>query len=281
MTDEKQCFVVSPIGEEDSSVRERADKLLNHIIEPAVSDYGYNAVRADYIDEPGIITSQVINAVVESPLVVADLTDSNPNVFYELAVRHASQKPLIQMVRKGENIPFDVASTRVIKFDLEDIRAADEAKEKIRKQVENIESNDDNIETPISNALNLRDLKESGDPEEQTLAEAMESISELRSTVINIQNQLGDPEALLPPDYFDYLLEEVSKKRDKGVTEKMVGYLGESKEAAEYLYRFAETHDLSEEENMEELKEIHADLLHSLENLDNQLRKIRHADTGI
>ena len=65
MTHEKTCFVISPIGDPDSDTRKRADQVLKHVIRPAVSTCGYKAVRADEIDKPGIITSQVIQHVVQ------------------------------------------------------------------------------------------------------------------------------------------------------------------------------------------------------------------------
>ena len=101
MTDEKTCFVISPIGEPDSDTRKRADQILKHVVKPAVGECGYTAVRADEIDKPGIITSQVIQRVVTDPLVIADLTERNPNVFYELAIRHALRKPLVQLIKQG------------------------------------------------------------------------------------------------------------------------------------------------------------------------------------
>ena len=110
MTDEsrKICFVIAPIGEPDSDTRRRSDQVLRHIIRPAVETKGYTSIRADEISEPGIITSQVIQHVVDAPLIVADLTERNPNGFYELAVRHAIRKPFIHIIDKGESIPFDV-----------------------------------------------------------------------------------------------------------------------------------------------------------------------------
>ena len=112
-TNEKLCFVISPIGDQDSETRKRSDQVLRHVVRPAADICGYMAVRADEIDKPGIITSQVIQHVVNDDLVVADLTESNPNVFYELAIRHALKKPLVQIIRKGEAIPFDVFVYRV------------------------------------------------------------------------------------------------------------------------------------------------------------------------
>jgi len=85
----KSCFVIAPIGQEESETRNRSDLVLKHIIKPAAEECGYKAVRADEISEPGIITTQVIQRLIDDDLVIADLTERNPNVFYELAIRHA------------------------------------------------------------------------------------------------------------------------------------------------------------------------------------------------
>lgn len=127
----KSCFVICPIGDDDSEPRKRSDQVLKYIIQPAARKAGYNAERADQIDKPGIITSQVIQRVVNDDLVIADLTDSNPNVFYELAIRHALKKPLVQIIKKGERIPFDIAATRTIYYDHTDLDSAHNAIEQI------------------------------------------------------------------------------------------------------------------------------------------------------
>jgi hypothetical protein len=77
---ENVCFVISPIGEEASPERSKADQLLKFIIQPVLIEQGYRVERADTIDEPGTITAQIIEYLVEAPIVVADMTDSNPNV---------------------------------------------------------------------------------------------------------------------------------------------------------------------------------------------------------
>src|SRR5215510_5518346 len=89
----KTCFVIAPIGEADSTIRKRPEQVFKYVVEPAARECGYQALRADQIPQPGMITTQAIQHVVEDPLVIADLTGRNPNVFYELAVRHAIGKP--------------------------------------------------------------------------------------------------------------------------------------------------------------------------------------------
>ena len=41
----------------------------------------------------------------------------NPNVFYELALRHAIGKPIVHLIRKADKVPFDVANFRTITLD--------------------------------------------------------------------------------------------------------------------------------------------------------------------
>lgn len=178
---EKLCFVISPIGEPDSETRKRSDQVLKHVIRPAAISCGYKAVRADEIDKPGMITSQVIQHVVNDALVVADLTERNPNVFYELAIRHALRRPLVQIIRKGEGIPFDVAGTRTIYVDHKDLDSVEAAKNEIIEQIKALEKDSSDIETPISVSLDLQLLRQSEKPEERSLADLVAAVVDLRA----------------------------------------------------------------------------------------------------
>ena len=186
-TTQKNCFVISPIGEAESETRKRSDQVLRHIIRPATQECGYKAVRADEIDKPGIITSQVIQHVVSDPLVIADLSETNPNVFYELAIRHAIKKPLVQIIQKGERIPFDVAGTRTIYFDHHDLDSVEEAKNGIIEQIRYLEKNPGDLETPISVSIDLQNLKQSDNPKDRSLADIVSAITELRSGITKLQ----------------------------------------------------------------------------------------------
>ena len=190
--DKKICFVIAPIGEPDSDIRRRSDQILQYIIRPAVNTLGYRAIRADEIDEPGIITSQVIQHVVDDPLVVADLTGHNPNVFYELAIRHAIRKPYVQIIQKGESIPFDVAATRTIFVDHRDLDVVDTAKSQIIEQVRSLESDSSSLESPISMSVDLQRLRQSEDPEQRSLADVLAEISVIRNILMEFsERELG------------------------------------------------------------------------------------------
>lgn len=203
MTDEKKtCFIISPIGADGSDIRRRADQILKHVLKPAAQACGFEAIRADEISEPGMITSQVIQHIIDDPLVIADLTGMNPNVFYELAVRHAIRKPLVQIIQKDEKLPFDVAGMRTISVDHTDLDSVEEAKKEITKQINIIvKKKPGEIESPISVSLELQALRHSDKPEERSFAEFVAAVTDLRSDISSIHKRISNPETLLPPGY--------------------------------------------------------------------------------
>lgn len=222
MVEDNACFVISPIGGPESATRERADHVFEYVIEEALDNFEYNAIRADHIAEPGIITNDVIEYIVESPLVIADLTDSNANVFYELAIRHAYEKPTIQIIEEGEDIPFDLASTRTITFDHSNVESVSNAKAEIIEQIESINDESESYENPITVAEDIRDLKQSSDPEERSMAELMENISDLRSDVRSIESVLSEPQKVLPPEYLNELFNTVPPEEVEDIHQMLI-----------------------------------------------------------
>ena len=130
-----------------------------------------------------------------------------------MAIRHAIKRPLIQLIEAGEQIPFDVAGTRTIQVNVHDLDNVEEAKTELIKQVQSIEKGKAEIDTPISVALDLKILKESTNPEERSLADVVEAVSELRSSMISIERRMRDPEYLIPQRYLDSVLERYMERR--------------------------------------------------------------------
>lgn len=118
---QKICFYITPIGSDDSQERKHADLFMSSLIQPALAELGLTVVRADQIGEPGMITSQVLEYLKRSRLAIADLSYLNPNVFYEVALRHALRLPVVQLIRKADRLPFDVNQSRTLVFDTTDI----------------------------------------------------------------------------------------------------------------------------------------------------------------
>jgi hypothetical protein len=114
---EKTCFYITPIGEEGTENRKHSDLFLGSIIEPALEEFGLEVIRADRIGVAGMITAQILEFILKAKLVIADLSYHNPNVFYELALRHVSRLPTVQIIRKIDKIPFDLEQFRTIQVD--------------------------------------------------------------------------------------------------------------------------------------------------------------------
>ena len=152
----KVCFVITPIGNENSDQRKHSDTILKHLLEPVVREFGIDAVRADKIAKPGIITKQVIEYIAYSRLCVADLSFSNPNAFYELGVRQAFKLSTIQIIRKGDAIPFDVSQGRTIIIDTSDPYTIMDRFEAARKELkEHVSAITGGVEKQEENPISL------------------------------------------------------------------------------------------------------------------------------
>ena len=132
---ESLCFYITPIGEDGSEVRRHADMLMRHLVEPAFEELNIRVVRADKIEKSGLISQQIFEHIVSAKFCIADLSFGNPNAFYELCVRHMTKLPTIQIIRKGDKIPFDVSQGRTITVDLSDIYTIMDRIESARKEL--------------------------------------------------------------------------------------------------------------------------------------------------
>lgn len=119
------CFLVCPIGVNNSKERIRSDKLMRLILEPICHDLNINLVRVDKINQGTKITDDIHNQLDNAKYCIVDITDRNPNVFYELGYRIRSGMPTIIIKSDSDNysIPFDISTTRVFtySFDTEEI----------------------------------------------------------------------------------------------------------------------------------------------------------------
>jgi hypothetical protein len=188
MAENNTCFVIAPIGESGSLTRKRSDQILKHLVAPACKECGYGTpIRADQIDESGLITNQVIQHLVNDRLVIADLSDRNPNVFYELAIRHAFRKPVIQLIRSGETIPFDVAGLRTVEIDHQDLDIIETAKEQLVQHMKAVQAKPNDVESPVSIAVDLSLLR-SGNAQQREMALVLDLLGKINQQVSMLSN---------------------------------------------------------------------------------------------
>lgn len=136
---EKICFIVTAIGESGTPTRERADNVYKYLIAPVCEELGYKPVRVDHVNAVDNINATIINYLKTAPMVIADMTDHNPNAFYELGFRQALELPLVPIIRVGERLPFDVMTTRTVFYDT-DVSKIEESKENLKSKIQSFEN---------------------------------------------------------------------------------------------------------------------------------------------
>lgn len=207
MSKRKTCFFVTPIGGENSPQRNRADKVKKHILHPVLSNE-LDIVRADDVDETGDISQDIIVRLHRSDLVVADLTGQNPNVMYEVGIRHCFNRPLVSLVENASEIPFDIAMERAILYDIADLDSVEATKARLDRSVKKAIAHQ-NYKSPVVRALELQDLiiNSFNEPISRSVLELLEDVStgiddiqaEVSSVQFNIDMQQTEHTAYLDP----------------------------------------------------------------------------------
>jgi hypothetical protein len=179
---QRTCFFISAFGQNPEDQRKHK-QVLRHLVQKVLEDR-YQVVRADQIDEEGLITNQIIEHLLEDDLVVADLTGLNPNVFYEIAVRHAARKPIVHLITRDQEIPFDVANMRAVQYALDDPDVLEEAQDELGRKVQAIEdSGFKAAANPISAARDVWLLRENEQPEIREAGNLLAAFNELKDEV--------------------------------------------------------------------------------------------------
>lgn len=105
------CFVLMPFGG-------YFDRYYQEIYTKAINDAGFESVRADEIFTTGSVVDQIWEHISKAKVLLADLTDKNPNVFYEVGLAHAKGKPVVLTAAKLEDVPFDLRHLRMVIYDV-------------------------------------------------------------------------------------------------------------------------------------------------------------------
>jgi hypothetical protein len=189
--DGKTCFVITPIGGEGSSIRREAEGIVDEVLIPVLADQlGFEVIVAHRIEATGSISQQVIRGVMESDLAICNLTTLNPNVMYELALRHAARLPVVTIASDSTTLPFDVAEDRVI-FYQNDIMGANILKEKLRPMVD-VCMSDDEPDNPVYRAISaskvIKEVHATGGSE-AAIFDAINGLSKQIAAVQNIDNR--------------------------------------------------------------------------------------------
>lgn len=124
-------FVAMPFGtkrwHDMDWLHYRADLSYLRIFMPALIGAGYHPLRADTEALLEVIDSKMLSAINRADVLVADLATENPNVMWELGVRHAWKRSgTILVVPEGAKVPFDVGRVPVSQYRREESHVSDE-----------------------------------------------------------------------------------------------------------------------------------------------------------
>lgn len=146
-----KAFVIGPIGDRDAGdgtkerfAYENGIEVLENIVKPACRALDIEAFRADGISRSGEIPEQVFRYLRDSHIVIADLTDANPNVMYELGLRHTTGKLTLQIGERNR-LPFDVSTIRTILFKRTEVGFIEAKRSLVRALAEGLESGGDPV----------------------------------------------------------------------------------------------------------------------------------------
>lgn len=175
-----KCFIIMPFGG-------WFDKYYFEIYVPAIEAAGLEAKRADDLYRPGNIVNDIWNYTKDATVILADLTNKNPNVFYELGLAHAITKPAVLITASMDDVPFDLRSLRVIEYDKNSPKWGEILQDKITKALlETMKNPEDAIPPTFLEVAKGEKLKVS--PEEKEILELRKEMDSLKREIRSGKN---------------------------------------------------------------------------------------------
>ena len=110
------CFVIMPFSDPEGYPDGHFRRVYEYTFKPAIEAAGYTALRIDDNSVSNLIHSKMMNELVNAPMVLCDLSTNNPNVLYELGIRHAFDKPVVLVQEMGQNRIFDIAGITSVEY---------------------------------------------------------------------------------------------------------------------------------------------------------------------
>jgi hypothetical protein len=196
---QKTCFVISALGDDDSPERKRADRVFE-IIRHAAEGKGYKVSRGHTNATPGLITRQAISRLIGDPLVIADLSGHDPTVYYELAIRHASHLPFIQIINKGEQSKLPIYAKDVGTVEI-DPNETFEAVRSIEESLNAVSEPNYEVQSPIESALIEKAFEKYANAKEKSIATFLDdaitkinvSLAKLQELTVQIEDATRKP----------------------------------------------------------------------------------------
>lgn len=184
----KKCFIISEIGKEKTIEREKYEGFLSVIL-PVLESLNYKVIRPDANDS-GSIMAYIIEHLFKDEMVVANLTGYNPNVMYELGVRHAFEKPVVCVVEKdNQPFPFDIKDFRIVQFE-DKISKSEEFRKNLKEMILSAENNPST--NPISIGIKAMLSIDKEKEKENAVSVKEESVKKVKNLILKIEPNSED-----------------------------------------------------------------------------------------
>jgi len=150
------CFIIMPFSKSsDEHTEEYWTKHFESFLKPLIERDGiFEAHRSEALR--GDILKQIITDLVTSPLVVADLTDANPNVYWELGVRQSFKHGTITIAEEGTKVPFDLSIKGILHYYPHDYIKNAEFMENFQRALKDFSSNPNSPDSHVLDAISGR-----------------------------------------------------------------------------------------------------------------------------
>jgi len=147
------CYVIMPFSGTKSCSEDQWTRIFEDLIKPAVegAGLGYECRRSEATR--GNIIKAIVRSLYEAHVVIADLTDQNPNVFYELGVRHALQDRTILLAQSRKSVPFDLRPYATHVYNWKDGAAQEKFRTKLIHLLADVDAKPDRPDNPVSDFL--------------------------------------------------------------------------------------------------------------------------------
>ena len=195
----KTCFVIMPIADMDDYEAGHFSRVYDHLIKPACLSAGFEPSRADFVAASNYIIIDILKKILDSDIVICDLSGRNPNVLYELGVRQAFNLPTVLIKDKKTPKIFDIQGLRYTEYNhvlrIDDVeKERDRIKQSITETAENSHDINSMIQllgvqaAPLPNKVEISN-------ETSVILESLKDISlrisniELQRNTITIQPQ--------------------------------------------------------------------------------------------
>lgn len=183
-----------PISDQDGYDKGHFNRVYEHLIKPACFKAGFKPIRADEEVKTNYIVVDIIRKILDSEMVLCDLSAKNPNVLYELGLRQAFNKKVVLIKDKKTNRIFDIQGLRTIDYD-ENLRI-----DEVNKSIDQISKTlieTHQSEGEINSLIQLLSLKPAELPTQIYLSQESSLILDTLNDISNRMRKLEKPDIIV------------------------------------------------------------------------------------